>query len=264
MVAVRGRVERIVGAAVLTAHALEDGLTTRRLRLRIDEPPERRAVLERALLLGALDRARATGTERIVFADMLDAGSGLALALRDFGFEEISARDFYEFPAPPLAERLERIHARLRASGLIPAEAELTPLQPGALPRVREFIERHLPGNAVMLAASRSGYRPEHSLALWLRGELKGVLLSSRAGRSTRVGLRLVAPELRGGIGWANLLLMYVSVRGAVRMGLETISFELNPEIHEDTQQLARMQGASFTGRKSLLALRKVKACSGM
>ena len=260
LVAVRGRVERLVGAAVLSPNAARDGVQTRRLRLRIDEVPERRLALAKTLLKGALEIAWAAGTERVVFTGMLDEGSELAAVLRGLGFREASVRDIYGLPARPLLERLERIHTRLRASGAIPGGVEVTTLQPEVFAAARAFIHRHLPGHDAAMAMESSAFRPEHSLALWRDGELAGVLLVGRTGRTAIVTLRLVAPELRGGLAWANVLLLYTGIRSAVDTGLETLSFEVNPELHEDTRQFAQAQGVRPERRMVMLAVTRKNA----
>ena len=105
----------------------------------------------------------------------------------------------------------------------------------------------------VRASGGNAGYKPEHSLALLVRGEVRGVLLCRRHGRVSHVGLRLVAPELRGGLAWANLLLLHASTASGVSTGQERSRFEFSPAEHADTRQFAQGVGAKFLGRRVLL-----------
>ncbi len=253
-VAVAGAVERLVAAAAFSVQTLGDGKTAAWLTLRVNDRPDRDA-LGAALLERALPAAWAAGAGRLILGQTFDEASSLAAALRAKGFTVEGTHEVYETPSRPLWERTRRLHDRMRARGWIPAEATLTTLQPAVLAAAERFIADHMPGSASTLAMETAAYRPEHSVALLLRGEVKGVLLCRRHGPVASIGLRLVAPELRGGIAWANLMLLHASLGAGVATGLEISRFELNPALHEDTRQLAQLLGATHVGRRLLLGI---------
>lgn len=69
------------------------------------------------------------------------------------------------------------------------------------------------------------------------------------------MGLRVVAEELRGGLGWANLLLLNATLSSGLQTGLEISRFEFNPEQHLDTKQFAQLNDARLVGRRLLLKI---------
>ena len=254
LVAVKGRVERLVGAVALSLKPGEK-LTAGSLCFRADEE---KATLIPALVRRALEQAWAMGARQVAMRQTVEEDSDVDRALRQIGFAPISVNELYEAPASgPLWESFGQIHARLRAGKLLPKGIGLTTLQPGLIPGVREFLASHLPASLSALAVENAGYRPEHSLALLLQGEVKGVLLCRRSGRAAFIGLLAVAPDLRGATGWANFLLLHEGVYSGARGGLDVIRFELNPEVHADTLQVARRLRARLTGRRVLLQIER-------
>lgn len=254
LVAVKGRVERLVAAAAYFLRSLQEG-TVAWLMLRVDDGPERNA-LAAALLTHAREAAWSAGADRLVLGQSVDEDSPAAEALLKFGFVPDEIHERYETPTPPFWERLNRIYERMRARGMIPSQGvTLTTLQPGVIGAVRNFLTVHIPGSASSLAMESANFKPEHSLALLVRGEVKGVVLCRRAGPVIEIGLRLIAPELRGGIAWANLVLLHATIGAGVGNGLEVNRFELNPEQHEDTRQMAQLGRAKFLGRRLLLGI---------
>jgi hypothetical protein len=171
------------------------------------------------------------------------------------GFEIESIHDAYEVSSREIFERLDRIYQRLCARNLIPANAEITPLLPPVIAKAREFLVREMPQNAMVVGIETARYKPEHSFALFVDGELKGLLLSRRVGNISHVGLRVVATELRSLSGWANLFLLHTATRSGLQTGLETSRFEFDPDEHEDTAQFARLSGARFIGRRLLFSI---------
>ena len=113
----------------------------------------------------------------------------------------------------------------------------------------------NMPSSASALALETGGYKAEHSIALIQNSEVKGVLLSRRAGKISYTGLRVVAEELRGGFGWANLILMHTSIASGLQTGLEVIRFEFDPKQHHDTQQFADLSGARLVTRRFLFRI---------
>lgn len=253
-VAVRGAVERLVGAASLSLQPMSDTEIGAQLCLRVENRPEQ-VSLTVALVQSALAAAWAAGVARVDLSHTLEEDSPMAAALRELGFVTATRFEVYEFPSLPLWQRLHRIYERVKARGWFPAGAELTTLQPSVIGKVRAFLTEHLPGSASALTLENAGYKPEHSVALLLDGEVKGVLLCRRSGRVAQIGLRLIAPELRGGLPWANLFLIHASSASGLHTGMEVIRFELNPEQHPDTRQMAQLFGATLVGRRVLLGI---------
>jgi hypothetical protein len=114
-----------------------------------------------------------------------------------------------------------------------------------------------MPSSASAMALETAGYKAENSLALILNGEVKGILLCRRIGRMAHLGLRVVAKELRGGLAWANLVLLHAAMSSGLQTGLETTRFEFNPEQHLDTRQFAEINGAKLVSRRLLFKIAK-------
>lgn len=249
LVAVRGRVERFVGALSMSLLPLEK-IKASWLLLRVEDESSGEQLLARGL-----EAAWAVGAQRVYLGQTLEEDSEAAKTLLAGGFEIETRHEVYEVEALPFWERVSRIHDRLRAGHLVPEGVEITTLQPSVVPKVRKFLAENLPRSASALALETAGYKPEHSLALFLNGEVKGALLSRRLGPVSYTGLRVVATELRGTIGWANLLLLYASLRTGLQTGLEIARFEFNPQLHQDTKQFAEKSGGTLVGRRLLFKL---------
>jgi hypothetical protein len=252
LVAVTGRVERFVGALALTLRQMDDTPSTW-LSMRVEnENPVGAGLLERGL-----EEAWRRGTESVHFGQTIDEKSPAAAALQEAGFVTSAVHEVYEVNSHEIAARLHRIHERLRARNLIPSSVELSTLQPSLVPQARRFLLENLPSSASALALETTSYKAEHSLALLQDGAIKGVLLCRRAGSIAHVGLRVVAEELRGGVGWANLLLLHASISSGLQTGLELTRFEFNPGQHLDTGQFASVHGARLVGRRLLFKMEK-------
>ena len=252
-VGVAGRVERIVAAGALSFQPMRS--TGAGLLFLRTEPGEDRAAWITALARFALSRAEARGLRWVYLGSSYDEESvtGRALQANGFGFED--RNEVFAIEARSVWERLHRIYERLRGHEMIPPGVRLSTLLPDLLGPVRRFVLQHMPASAELLAAETAGYKPEHSLVLLVRGEVKGVLLCRRDAQKSFVGLRVVAPELRGGIGWANLLLLYVSLGSALQSGLTETHFEANATLHADTRQMAQLFGARLVGSRVLLRM---------
>jgi hypothetical protein len=250
LVAVSGRVERFVGALGLTLRPLERIQATW-LCMRVEGDDERGM----ELLHKGLDEAWKRGARSVYFGQTFDEHSPAAVALTDAGFKPSAVHEVYEVNSKQMWERVDRLHQRLRDRNLVPPDIEVTTLQPSVVPQVRKFLLANLPTSASALTLETAGYKAEHSIALIQNGEIKGVLLCRRAGNISYVGLRVVAEELRGGLGWANLLLLHASLSSGLQTGLELSRFEFDPEQHHDTKQFADVSGARLIGRRVLLKI---------
>ena len=256
-VVVRGRVERIVAAAALSQHKLADGSRVGVLHLRADATGGEYFSLATALSQRTLAAAWQAGSARVFLGQTVEESSDLAGFWQHQGFTPVTTHEVYELPVHPLWERLEHIHSLLSARGLIPANAQVLGMLPRLFQPVHRFLIDHLPAATSLLSTQSAGYHPDHSLVLMVGGEVKGVLLCRRQAGQAVTGLRLVAPELRGGLAWANLLLLHRSVDSGLRSGLETCRFELNPAEHADTRQLAQFEHARLAGRRLFLGIEK-------
>ena len=251
LVTVAGRVERLVGALALTLRSLEKIKATW-LCMRVEDYHHPSGA---EMLRGGLEEAWARGAESVYFGQTVDEESEAARALKQMGFEHAAIHEVYEVNSKEIWERTDRLCQRLRARDLIPVDVELTTLQPSVVPKVRQFLATNLPESVSVLALETSGYKAEHSIALVLKGEIKGVLLCRRVGHVGHIGLRAVAAELRGGFGWANLLLLHGALGSGLQTGLEVSRFEFNAEQHLDTKQFAQLNAARFVGRRLLLKI---------
>jgi hypothetical protein len=252
LVAVSGRVERFVGALALTLRQVDEEPSTW-LSMRVEnDNPVGAELLERGL-----EEAWRRGTANVHFGQTIDEQSPAAAALQAAGFVTSAVHEVYEVDARQIAARLNRIYDRLRERNLIPSNVELSTLQPSVVPQARRFLFENLPSSASALALETASYKAEHSLALLQDGVIKGVLLCRRAGTTSHVGLRVVAEELRGGLGWANLLLLHASISSGLQTGLEWTRFEFNPGQHLDTGQFADLHGARLVGRRLLFKMEK-------
>ena len=255
VVAVKGRVERIVGAASLSMEPLK-AQNTGALGFRVEAIEEVGEIL-RSLVEEAVAAAWKAGAARAALGQTVEENSPQVAVFEKLGFTTEGVHEVYETPTARLRKRIGPLYERMRAHGVIPAGAEIATLQPALIAEVRRFILQHMPGSASLLAIESAGYKPEHSLALLLAGEVKGVLLWRRSGNIGITGLRLVAPELRGGLPWANTMMLAESLRSEILTGVEKSRFELNPEVHHDTKLLAQSLGASLLGRRLLFGLKK-------
>jgi hypothetical protein len=252
LVAVAGRVERFIGALALTLRQLDE-TPSAWLSMRVEnENPVGAELLERGL-----SEAWKRGTASVHFGQTIDEKSSAAEALQQAGFSPSAVHEVYEVDSHLMGTRLNRIYERLLARNLIPPNVELTTLQPSVVPKVRRFLFENLPSSASALALETGSFKAEHSLALMQDGVVMGVLLCRRAAAVAHVGLRVVAKELRGGLGWANLLLLHGSISSGLQTGLEVTRFEFNPGQHHDTKQFANLHGARLVGRRLLFRVEK-------
>jgi N-acetylglutamate synthase-like GNAT family acetyltransferase len=255
LVAVHGEVERFVGAAALSLRPLQS-LPVAWLCLRVEEV-HTRTEIARELMNLALNEAWKGDAEHLYLAQTFDEDSDEARIFLEAGFEKESVTEVYELDSRALGERVERLYQRMRRSGLLPENVDVVALQPALIPKVREFLWQHMPHSASLLALETAGHRPENSLALFINDELKGVLLCRREGRVGYIGLRVVAPELRAGTGWANLVLLHASTSSGLRTGLEVSHFEFDPKLHPDTREFAKAADARQVGRRLLLRMKR-------
>ena len=200
-IAVRGRVERIVGAVSLTLRPVaRTGAAW--MTFRVEPDNDDVGSIVRDLVLEAVRFAWVSGAVRISLGAALDENSRLIPVLQEVGFHIESAQEVWEIDSRLIWKRLDSLYTRAKAAGWIPPETELLSLQPALIPPVRDFLVAHVPRTASILAMQSTGYKPEHSLALIVSGEVKGVLLCRVEGRVAVISLRAVAP----GIAWRNCL----------------------------------------------------------
>lgn len=252
LVRVAGPDERLIAAAALTTRQNQE-TRTGLLYLRT-EPGAEPADLVVSLARVALERAKTRGLSALYLGQTFDETSDAARALAGLGFTPRDTTEVYVAEIQPTWERLGRIHERLRERGTIPAGVRLSTMQPALVEPVRRFLLAHMPGGVMMLAVETSGCTAEHSLVLLMSGEVKGVLLCGRHGKFFTIGLRVIAPELRSGLGWANVLLMLGALGAARQAGSTDCHFEANPSLHADTRQMAHFAGGRLVGRRVILA----------
>jgi hypothetical protein len=250
LVAASGRVERFVAALGMTLRPLQKIKATW-LCLRVENEGASGA----ELLRRGLDEAWKRGALSVYFGQTIDEESPAASGLQQAGFAASAVHEVYEVKSGEVWQRIDRIYERLRARNLIPPDVQLTTLQPSVIPKARQFLLNNLPSSASALALETAGYKSEHSLALTQNGEVKGVLLCRRTGKVAYTGLRVVAEELRGGFGWANLLLLHASLLSGLQTGLEISRFEFDPQQHHDTKQFAELSGARLVTRRLLFKI---------
>jgi hypothetical protein len=252
VVAVKGRVERLAGAGALTCFRFGE-TTMGWVSLRVEELSER-PTITRELIDRILPCARSRNCAQVFLAGTVDEKSEIATQLREIGFVVDTVHDVVESTLT-IAPRLAKILERLQAGRLLPEKISLVTLQPKVLPEVSAFLRENMPQSISSLAMQSAAYKPDHSIALFVDGKIKGVLLCRRFDDVGYIGLRVVAPELRGGVGWANLLLLHTYISAGLQSGLRVTRFELNPEIHRDTKQLAETMEARRIGRRVLLRM---------
>jgi hypothetical protein len=254
LVAVSGRVERFIGALALTSRPLAQ-MSSSWLALRVpNEHPVGPQLLQRGL-----EEAWRQDAAAVYFAQTVREGSFAETALRTAGFVNAAAHEVYEVEARPLFDRVHRIYQRMHARNMFPENVQIMTLQRTLTQKVRKFLREALPGSASTLAHETAGYKAEHSLVLLQDGEVKGVLLGRRHGNIALTGLRVVAKELQGGVGWANILLMHTSLASGIQTGLHVARFEFDPEMHHDTQQFARLHEARLVAKRLLLKINNPK-----
>lgn len=242
-----GRVERL---AALGAIVTQDTPTGRAgwFCLRTS-PGEDQADWTAALARDAVGHARRRHLSSLVMAQTFERDSDPVRILGAFGFEPEHVMDLYAMETRPYWERLQRLHERVRRLDIIPPGVRVTTLLPRMVGKVREFLRREMPGSNLTLLQ----YKLDHSLVLFVRKEIKGIILNHRAGNATFAALRVVASELRGGFGWANLLLNYTCLESAMEAGCTENYFELDPKAHADTEQMAQIAQARKVRRNVLL-----------
>lgn len=250
LVAVTGRVERFVAALALSSRPLAQ-MRASWLAMRMPSDD----TIGADLLFRGLEEAWRRDTRAVYFSQTLREGSPAERAFREVGFVESAVHEVYEIDAPPFFDRINRIYERMRARKMFPENVELITLQRSLVQKVRKFLRDTLPGSASTLAHETAGYKAEHSIVLLQDGEVKGVLLGRRTGPIGHTGLRVVAKELQGGSGWANILLMHATLTSGMQTGLRMARFEFDPELHYDTEQFAKLHGARLVSKRLLLKI---------
>jgi hypothetical protein len=100
-----------------------------------------------------------------------------------------------------------------------------------------------------------AGFSLEHSIVLLDNNEIVGLLLARTDRNVSVIGAIVVARRLRGGIPWANAMLMHKSASNALQRGSMTIRFAANAEQNPNTIHAAQLWGARRTGGESRFVL---------
>ena len=239
-VAVLGRHARIVGAAAVLLPP--DG-SARLLWQVIGEVAGRADVLP-PLFTAALDSARTRGAACLRTANMVEEGSTAGTLLQSLGFEVVGKQEVFEISTAALHAYLEPLYRQLVERGRIPADARVESLRDEFLPAARALFARHLPNHDgpadAVLARDEEGYRQSESYALLVGGEVRGVVLRRKDGAVSHTGAILVARALRGGSGWAHLMLLYWGNVHSMADGTETGRFTADAHLHRNTLNFAR------------------------
>jgi hypothetical protein len=132
---------------------------------------------------------------------------------------------------------------------MIPATARAVAPRGAWLLKLREFARRQQRNLAERLDAEE-GFTLEHSLLLVLDEDVKGAFFTRNRGRESYIGLILLAEELRGGLAWANTFMMREMLRFGLSHGVERLVFEVHPQDHRGSRQIARTSGAELVCRR--------------
>jgi len=114
---------------------------------------------------------------------------------------------------------------------------------------LRRFLDQQNPTLAERLDAEE-GFTLEHSLVLLIDQEIQGAFFTRNHGRESYIGLMLLAESLRGGIAWANTMMMREMLRFGRAVGVEKLIGEVHPGEHRGSQQVAHASGAKLICRR--------------
>ena len=191
------------------------------------------------------ERLRLSALVTEAFFPDSDPVSARLLAL---GFHPSETIEEYEAAFDDVWNRCSRIYKRLRCKGAIPANAQITGLQPSILSEVRtrlhkerimdtfDFDARLMPGHPQRIDLERS-------TAIRLDERLVGTMVvAPMVGQDGyMVTGRWVSPEYRR--GWLNAVLIHNSVRECVELNLAFVRFVANSRFHSETRTLAKRLG---------------------
>src|SRR5207253_1017308 len=147
------------------------------------------------------------------------------------GFEPFRETEVYEADAAAILQRVESVYQRLLRRGMIPPTADAIAPRGPWLTKLREFLDRQEVTLAERLD-TEEGFTIDHSLVLIVDGEIRGAYFTRNRGRESYIGLILLDPALRGGLAWANTLMMRAMLCFGVSSGVERLVMEVHPDAH--------------------------------
>jgi ribosomal protein S18 acetylase RimI-like enzyme len=140
------------------------------------------------------------------------------------------------------------VRDRLAARGKIPADARIVETRDlpisQVLPAYRELIAEHLPGRPEL--AEYIVTSPGFDAALLTVGDrTAGMLVGTRNDGHgvSDLSAIVVAPEFRGGWGWANIALMAYAFERAAAAGSNRLRFEIEETNWKVLQGVGRVEG---------------------
>jgi len=240
----RGRLQTILGFAVLWI------------------PPDKEAVLTITLSPAGLEFAAGLVDEiltsfpenrKLTMKSPLTPESLLFQILVDRGFKSKSVIETYRLEISLLVTRLEATCRRLREREIIPGDARTEVITVGWRKELFEFLQMEKPTLCEPFMRSAVGFAPEHSLVLVIGDKVKGVIFGEIRDGDFQTSFRVVAEELRGAVGWANLLLLHDSVVTARDVGVTYCGLEASPEDHAGTRLMAQQGKAELVSRREML-----------
>ena len=113
------------------------------------------------------------------------------------------------------------------------------------MPKLREFLDGQHRTLAERLD-TEEGFTVEHSLALLVDEEIKGAFFTRNRGRESYLGLMLLDESLRGGLPWANTMMMREMLQFGMSVGVEKLIGEIHPGEHRGSHQIVRASGAEL------------------
>lgn len=241
-IAVVGRVERIAAAGLLFFPTAER--VTGLLRF---TPPTAHFAPEMIpeVLAPLLEEAKHAGAAEVVLVGSVVEEHPLGPLLIEAGFERYRQTEVYEVNASTVLERVEPVYQRLVSGRLIPTSARA--IVPGGawMPKLRQFLDEQQRTLSERLD-TEEGFTIEHSLALIMDEEIKGAFFTRNHGSKSYLGLMLLDESLRGGLAWANTMMMREMLQFGISAGVEKLIAEIHPGEHRGSQQIVRAGGAEL------------------
>ena len=208
----------------------------------------RRQGIGSALLNRVCEYARERGDTRVCGQVDLAAHPEAEPFLRKMGFVPSSSIVRAEGGIDGAGHAVLALRDRLAARGKIPADAQIVETRGLPISQVltayRELIAEHLPGRpelAQYIVTSR-GF---DAALLTVGDRTAGMLAGTRNdGRGVSdLSAIAVAPEFRGGWGWANIVLMAYAFELAAAAGASRLRFEIDETNWNVLQGVGRVEG---------------------
>ena len=245
-IAVAGRVERIAAAAVLYIPRGPHPVSMLRFAASIsDNSPE----ILISVLEPLVQEAKAAGSAEVVLVGSFPEEHPLTPLLLRAGFETYRQTEVYRVSATAISRRVEAVYQRMAARQLIPPTARAIPPRGRWLPKLREFLDQQNPTLEERLD-TEEGFTLDHSLILLVEDEVRGAFFTRNQGCESYIGLMLLDPALRGGLPWANTLMMREMLQFGEFVGVEHLIGEVHPEEHRGSRLIAQNTGAELICRR--------------